>query len=157
MVEGVKVLDQFFSQISFIDIFNFSVFAVFTICYTYQLFYVLVVLTRKPKEHVAKKNHRFAVVVSARNESAVIGDLIHSIKVQNYPAELIDVFVIADNCTDNTAQVARDAGAIVFPRHNTEQVGKAMRSTTASRSSARSTPTRATRPTSSSTPTTSST
>lgn len=124
MVEGVKVLDQFFSQISFIDIFNFSVFAVFTICYTYQLFYVLVVLTRKPKEHVAKKNHRFAVVVSARNESAVIGDLIHSIKVQNYPAELIDVFVIADNCTDNTAQVARDAGAIVFPRHNTEQVGK---------------------------------
>ena len=124
MVEGVKVLDQFFSQISFIDIFNFSVFAVFTICYTYQLFYVLVVLTRKPKEHVAKKNHRFAVVVSARNESAVIGDLIHSIKVQNYPAELIDVFVIADNCTDNTAQVARDAGAIVFPRQNTEQVGK---------------------------------
>ena len=118
------MLDQFFSQISFIDIFNFSVFAVFTVCYTYQLFYVLVVLTRKPKEHVAKKNHRFAVVVSARNESAVIGDLIHSIKVQNYPAELIDVFVIADNCTDNTAQVARDAGAIVFPRHNTEQVGK---------------------------------
>ena len=118
------MLDQFFSQISFIDIFNFSVFAVFTICYTYQLFYVLVVLTRKPKEHVAKKNHRFAVVVSARNESAVIGDLIHSIKVQNYPAELIDVFVIADNCTDNTAEVAREAGAIVFPRHNTEQVGK---------------------------------
>lgn len=118
------MLDQFFSQISFVDIFNFCVFITFTICYTYQLYYVLVVLSRKPKQLVAKKNHRYAVVVSARNESAVIGDLIHSIKVQNYPAELIDVFVIADNCTDNTADVAREAGAIVFKRFNTEQVGK---------------------------------
>ena len=62
--------------------------------------------------------------MSARNESAVIADLIHSIKVQNYPQELIDVFVVADNCTDNTADVAREAGATVFPRFNTEQVGK---------------------------------
>ena len=117
-------LDQFFSQISFVDIFNFCVFLTFTICYTYQLYYVFVVLTRKPKELTAKKNHKFAAVISARNESAVIGDLIHSIKVQNYPAELIDVFVIADNCTDDTARVAREAGAIVFPRSNDKEVGK---------------------------------
>ena len=116
--KGAKVLDQFFSQISFVDIFNFCVFLTFTICYTYQLYYVFVVLTRKPKELTAKKNHKFAAVISARNESAVIGDLIHSIKVQNYPSELIDVFVIADNCTDDTARVAREAGAIVFPRSN---------------------------------------
>ena len=118
------MLEQFFSQVSFVDIFNFCVFLAFTICYTYQLYYVFVVLTRKPKQLVAKKNHKFAVVISARNESAVIGQLIHSIKVQNYPSELIDVFVIADNCTDNTADVAREAGATVFPRFNSEQVGK---------------------------------
>ena len=118
------MLDQFFSQVSFVDIFNFCVFLAFTICYTYPLYYVFVVLTRKPKQLVAKKNHKFAVVISARNESAVIGQLIHSIKVQNYPSELIDVFVIADNCTDNTADVAREAGATVFPRFNSEQVGK---------------------------------
>ena len=118
------MLDQFFSQVSFVDIFNFCVFLAFTICYTYQLYYVFVVLTRKPKQLVAKKNHKFAVVISARNESAVIGQLIHSIKVQNYPSELIDVFVIADNCMDNTADVAREAGATVFPRFNSEQVGK---------------------------------
>ena len=99
------MLDQFFSQISFVDIFNFCVFITFTICYTYQLYYVLVVLSRKPKQLVAKKNHRYAVVVSARNESAVIGDLIHSIKVQNYPTELIDVFVIADKATTRTLGV----------------------------------------------------
>ena len=82
------MLDQFFSHISFVDIFNFCVFLAFTICYTYQLYYVFVVLTRKPKQLVAKKNHKFAAVISARNESAVIGQLIHSIKVQNYPASL---------------------------------------------------------------------
>lgn len=118
------MLDQFFSQISFVDIFNFCVFITFTICYTYQLYYVLVVLTRRPKQLVAKKNHRYAAVICARNEAAVIGDLVHSIKVQNYPSELIDVFVVADNCTDNTATVAKDAGAIVFVRNNDTEIGK---------------------------------
>lgn len=104
--------------------FNFGVFLTFTICYTYQIFYIFVVLTRKPPQKTAAKDHRYAVVISARNESAVIGDLIHSIKVQNYPQELIDIFVIADNCTDNTADVAREAGAFVFPRFNEKLVGK---------------------------------
>lgn len=81
------------------------------------------VLTRKPPVQEAKKNHRYAVLISARNENAVIGDLIHSIRVQNYPQDLIDIFVIADNCTDNTAAVAQEAGAIVFPRFNTEHIG----------------------------------
>ena len=99
-------------------------FIVFTVCYAYQLYYVLVVLTRKPKAITAKKNHKFAVMISARNEEAVIGNLIHSIKVQNYPQELIDVFVVADNCTDDTAKIARESGAIVFPRFNDKEVGK---------------------------------
>ncbi len=112
------------TNLSFVDIFNICVFITFTICYTYQLYYVLVVLTRKAPKRVAKRNHRYAVMVAARNEETVIADLIHSIKVQKYPAELIDIFVIADNCTDNTAQVAREAGAIVFPRQNDKLVGK---------------------------------
>ena len=124
---SLKVFDTVASQVSalsFVDIFNFCVFLAFTICYTYQLFYVLVVLTRRAPKKVARANHRYAVMVAARNEETVIADLIHSIKVQNYPAELIDIFVIADNCTDNTADVAREAGAIVFPRSNDKLVGK---------------------------------
>lgn len=113
-----------FSQMSFVDIFNFCVFLVFTIGYSYQLYYVFHVLTHKVPERKAKANHRYAVVVSARNESKVIGDLIRSIRMQNYPQELIDIFVIADNCTDNTAAVAQQAGAIVFPRFNRQYVGK---------------------------------
>ena len=118
------MFDEALSQITFIDAFNFCVFLIFTLCYTYQLYYVFVVLTRKVPVHTPSRNHRYAVMITARNEEPVIGDLIHSIKVQNYPQELIDVFVIADNCTDNTAQVARDAGATVFIRHNSKEVGK---------------------------------
>ena len=118
-------LSQSMAALSFIDIFNFCVFITFTCCYTYQLYYVFVVLTRKAPVQEAAKNHRYAVMIAARNERAVIGDLIGSIRKQNYPQELIDIFVIADNCTDDTAAIARNAGATaVFTRHNTDLVGK---------------------------------
>ena len=100
------MLDDLLASLSFVDIFNVCVFIVFTVCYAYQIIYVFVSLTHKPVIPAAKKNHRYAVIISARNENAVIGDLIHSIRVQNYPQELIDIFVVADNCTDNTAAVA---------------------------------------------------
>ncbi len=103
---------------------NYMISIVFTVCYAYQFFYIFVGLLKKPKSYTAQKDHRYAAIISARNERDVIGQLIASIKAQNYASELIDIFVIADNCTDDTAQVARDAGAIVYERFNTEQVGK---------------------------------
>lgn len=68
--------------------------------------------------------HRFAVLIAARNEVAVIGDLIDSLKQQNYPAELIDIYVVAGNCTDCTAEIAHAHGARVFERHDRSRVGK---------------------------------
>ncbi len=68
--------------------------------------------------------YKYAVIIAARNEELVIGQLIKSIKNQKYPKELIDIFVVADNCTDNTARVAEKAGAIVRERFNKAQVGK---------------------------------
>lgn len=96
----------------------------FTLGYAYQIFYAVLGLLKTPKVYTETKKHKFAVLISARNESAVIAQLIDSIKRQNYPQELIDVFVVADNCTDNTADVARSAGAIVYERFNKEYVGK---------------------------------
>ncbi len=104
--------------------FNWVISIVFTLCYAYQFFYIFVGLFRKPDEYVAKVNHRYAVVISARNEESVIGQLIETVRNQNYPSELVDVFVIADNCTDRTAAVATEAGAIVYERFNTDLVGK---------------------------------
>ena len=57
---------------------------------------------------------RFAVLIAARNEGMVIGPLVESLRQQQYPKELYDIWVIPNNCTDNTAQAARDAGARVL-------------------------------------------
>lgn len=62
----------------------------------------------------AKNQHKYGILVSARNEEAVIGKLIESIKNQDYPSELITTFVVAHNCTDGTAAVAREAGAVCY-------------------------------------------
>lgn len=96
----------------------------FTVCYSYQFFYAFYSLAKKPKEYRASKLNSYAVIISARNESKVVGNLIESIKKQNYPGELVDVYVVADNCTDNTAEVAKEAGAIVYERSNMMQRGK---------------------------------
>jgi cellulose synthase/poly-beta-1,6-N-acetylglucosamine synthase-like glycosyltransferase len=67
---------------------------------------------------------KYAVIIAARNEELVIGKLINTIKNQNYPKELIDIFVVADNCTDNTAMIAEQEGAIVRERFNNALIGK---------------------------------
>jgi cellulose synthase/poly-beta-1,6-N-acetylglucosamine synthase-like glycosyltransferase len=53
---------------------------------------------------------RFALLIPAHDEEVVIGSLLASIAALDYPAALRDVYVIADNCTDETANVAREAG-----------------------------------------------
>jgi len=80
--------------------------------------YIGIFFTRKFPE--AKKLHKYAILIAARNEETVLGNLIDSIRQQDYPAELIDIFVVADNCTDNTAQVARDGGAYCYERNDKE-------------------------------------
>ena len=62
----------------------------------------------------ANKTTRFAVLVPARNEAAVIGNLIDSLIKQNYPRELFEVFVLANGCTDDTPQISEEHGASVM-------------------------------------------
>ncbi|QFG01222.1 glycosyltransferase [Psychrobacillus glaciei] len=102
-------------------------FLLFTCMYSYQIFYMFVAFKAKQNKSSEIQNvlyHKYAVIIPARNEELVIGQLIKSIKNQKYPEELIDIFVVADNCTDDTAQVAKKAGAIVRERFNKIQIGK---------------------------------
>ena len=92
--------------------------------YFYQFIYLLVPYINKEEPHKPVKMHRYAVLISARNEENVISTLVDSIHRQSYPQELIDVYVIADNCTDKTAEMAQNAGAIVFVRNDMDNVGK---------------------------------
>ncbi len=110
----------------FISSFNSLIFIVFMLLYAYQMFYILVAFFRKHKGKNPKniKQHKYGFIIAARNEANVIAHLIDSIHQQDYPSELVRIFVIADNCTDDTAKVARDAGAVVYERFNQDQVGK---------------------------------
>lgn len=90
----------------------------------YKTAYKIIGLFFTRKFPPAKKQHKYAVVIAARNEEKVIGNLLDSIKKQDYPSELVTVFVVADNCTDKTADVARREGAVCYERFDSEHKTK---------------------------------
>lgn len=79
----------------------FAAVAVFTLC-------------RRRKYPRTAPRTKFAVVVAARNEEAVIGNLVHSVLSQDYPASLRDTYVVPNNCTDFTEAAAVAAGARII-------------------------------------------
>lgn len=103
---------------------NIVISVLFVVCYLYQLAYLVVPFVKKEKKHKVESKHRFAILIAARNEEKVIGNLIQSIQGQTYDNSYVTIFVIADNCTDGTAKIARELGAVVYERFNTEKVGK---------------------------------
>ncbi len=93
----------------------------------FTIYYMLLAVcgTWHPKEKkILTPRHKFAVVIPAHNEEAVLGALLDNLKQLKYPDELYDIYVIADNCTDGTAALAKEHGAYVFERFNQELVGK---------------------------------
>ena len=96
-----------------------------TIFWLYQItISVCSLIKLKDKPMKIKKNHKFMAIIPAHNEESVVGNLIESLKKQDYPKELFDIYVIADNCTDRTAEVAKNFGAIVYERFDEEHKTK---------------------------------
>jgi cellulose synthase/poly-beta-1,6-N-acetylglucosamine synthase-like glycosyltransferase len=67
---------------------------------------------------------RFDIIVPAHNEAAVIAQTIANLRQLDWPADLFRILVVADNCTDDTAAIARAAGAVVLERDNPALRGK---------------------------------
>lgn len=65
-----------------------------------------------------KKVNYFAILIAARNEEKVIGNLIDSLKKQDYPEDKYKIYVIVNNCTDNTEKVAKKRGASIIKGSN---------------------------------------
>lgn len=108
-----------------LDILDIILVILGTVSIGYQAICILVSLFASPVTFApAPMTNRFAVLISARNERNVIGNLVRDLQTQTYPKELIDVWVVADNCTDDTAQIVRDLGCHVIERFNQEQIGK---------------------------------
>ena len=72
----------------------------------------------------AEAGHSFAIVIPAHNEEQVIADVLRSCAALDYPADKYRVYVVADNCSDRTAEVARNCIATCLERANDQQVGK---------------------------------
>lgn len=108
-----------------LSVLDVLMYIVGTIGIVYQAFCVVISLVSKPITFPdAPMDKRYAVLISARNEEQVIGNLIGDIQSQTYPSRLIDIWLVADNCDDHTADLARSKGCHVIERFNKELVGK---------------------------------
>ena len=110
--------------LAIVNIVNFIIGALFVLCYFFQILYLFIPFIIKMPKHKETSLHKFAILISARNEENVVGTLIDSIKAQDYPSELITTVLVADNCTDKTAEVARAHGAVVYERFDSVNIGK---------------------------------
>jgi cellulose synthase/poly-beta-1,6-N-acetylglucosamine synthase-like glycosyltransferase len=68
--------------------------------------------------------HTFAILIPAHNEEATLDRALRSVRELDYPPDRFQTFVIADNCTDRTAEIARSMGAACFERSDRERRGK---------------------------------
>lgn len=109
------------------DILEFTVCAVQLVLFFIGVYYLGIALFSLAvfrREKKSSEKHRFALITAAHNEENVIGELVESLKNIDYPRDKFEIFVVADNCTDNTALVAKEAGARVFERCDTSKRGK---------------------------------
>lgn len=111
-------------NLSLLKTVSFALTVFVSLLFLYQVFYLYIPLFKRLRKPGDSKPLRYAVLIAARNEEMVLPHLLDSIRAQDYPAEQIDMYVVADNCTDNTAQVAEDHGATVFKRFNKQFIGK---------------------------------
>jgi cellulose synthase/poly-beta-1,6-N-acetylglucosamine synthase-like glycosyltransferase len=111
--------------VAILTVFDFLIVVFTVLSIGYQVLCIIVSIFAKPMVFPrAEENKRYAVLISARNEENVIGGLIRSIRANSYPQELVDIWIVADNCSDSTAQIARSLGGKVVVRNDSEHIGK---------------------------------
>ena len=111
--------------INVLTIVNEVIGVLFFLFYLHQFIYIPISLFKKPRTYPeTDQTKRYAVLIAARDEEACLPKLLESIARQTYPADQIDVYVGADNCTDATARLAREMGATVYERFDTTTIGK---------------------------------
>lgn len=115
-------------QVAKVSLYMISI--LFTVVISVNSVYFLIisifgwVRRKEPKAEDFPIKHTFALLVAAHNEESVIANIVKCLKALEYPKDMYDVFVIADNCTDRTAEIARENGAIVYERSDDVKRGK---------------------------------
>lgn len=104
-------------QVIFLSIFGGFILYVF-------LLSVLALLSKARTEFITDRHRKFAIVIPAHNEELMISQTLYSLFSMIYPKNRYQVFVIADNCTDDTANIAKKIGATVLERTHQTDRGK---------------------------------
>ncbi|MBQ2070455.1 MAG: glycosyltransferase family 2 protein [Bacilli bacterium] len=94
---------------------------VFALYLLHFIFFAIVGLFHKNTFPTQEEKLRYGIIISCKDEENVIGRLINSIREADYPQEKLDIFVIAHNCSDKTAEVAKSLGANVIVDNNKEE------------------------------------
>ena len=102
-MKTLKIIIIICNFILFINSFHFGFFAIFPL-----------LLKKKERKSISNQKHKFMVLIAARNEELVIGNVIDSIKKQDYDESLYKICVIPNNCSDNTKQIAEDKDCLVI-------------------------------------------
>lgn len=103
-----------------LTLINQIVIGIVSVAFTFQIIYLFLFFLKPEKYPAAKRKHKFAVIICAHDEGSVIGATVRNLALQKYDKENYKVFVVADNCSDDTAEVARNAGATVFERNEAD-------------------------------------
>lgn len=97
----------------------------FCFCRKYRdILFMIGLLAPKKTYPETSKKFTYGIIICARNERLVIGNLIDSIHAQTYDSDKVKIFVVADNCTDDTAKICRDKDCIVYERFDKEHARK---------------------------------
>ncbi len=92
--------------------------------YLYLLALASVRVPPTPSARASAPVHRFFIAIPAHNEASVIADTVQRLRALDYPADLFDVHIVADHCSDETATLARHANALVHERNTGPRTGK---------------------------------
>ena len=92
-------------------------------CLAYLLPTLVGLLPRRERR-VSVPTHSFVILIPAHNEQSMLPATLQSLAVLDYPPELVRVYVVADNCTDRTATIARWGGAVCVVRSDAANRGK---------------------------------
>ncbi len=80
--------------------------------------------SQKTAKRASPPSHKFLLLIPAHNEETLLPKTLDNLNKLDYPQELYEIHVVADNCTDRTAELAREAGAVAHERFNTDLRGK---------------------------------
>ena len=110
-----------FDYVGLINFIFGTMFSIMGLLTAHFIIFAIIGLFARKTFPKADKQLKYGIIIPARNEEAVVGNLIKSIQNNKYPQDKLHIFLIAHNCTDKTAEIGRQHGVTVYEYNNTNE------------------------------------